>query len=144
MAALGTNTSRRVDVNEGWGEHKYEVASNVRIYQGSLVGSSGGKARALVAGDLFLGIAFRNPANNLTGVTNPDTIVDVVPVGLLRGVSVTNATQAMVGSPVFASNDNDLTIVASGNSPIGRLHSYDSTSATWTVSFCSVACLGNT
>ena len=98
------------------------VDANVKIYKGALVGRnrSTGYARALVAGDEFLGVAYKQADNTITGHT-----AGGINVRLHQAVDIVHAlasvAQADVGKEVYASDDETLTLAPTGNSRIGRI-----------------------
>ena len=104
------------------------VDDNVTIYKGSLVGRnrSTGYARALVAKDEFLGIAYQQADNTASGHTaggiNVRLHQSVDIVHTLSGV-----TAGDVGKDVYASADDTVTLSPTGNSRIGRIVAVDAT-----------------
>ena len=93
------------------------VDDSVVIYKGALVGlnASTGKARALEAGDLFIGMAYRR-ADNAGGGIKVRLHQQIDVVHALAGVA-----QADVGSIVYASDDETLTLTPTDNSTVGVL-----------------------
>lgn len=104
------------------------VQDGVRIWKGALVGlnTSGGYARPLVAGDLFLGIAYGQVDN--TGV---DHAAGQVRVRLHQMIDIVHAlpgvTRGDVGGSVYASDDATLTLTAASNSRVGRVVAVEGT-----------------
>lgn len=104
------------------------VDDNVDIYKGAFVGinSSTGYARPLTAGDDFLGVAYKQADNTVTGHTAGGIKVrlhqSVDIVHTLSGVSATD-----IGSVVYASDDGTLTLTSNGNSRIGRIAAVEGT-----------------
>jgi hypothetical protein len=93
------------------------VAADVHVFKGALLGlTAGGYVRPLTAGDLFAGIAYEEMDN--TDGDDGAMIVRVYTQGDF-GVTLTGATAASLGRPVFASADDTLTFVGAGNSPVG-------------------------
>ena len=98
------------------------VDDNVLIYKGALVGlnAATGLARPLVAGDKFVGVAYRAADNTGAGhaagavTVRLHQFIDLVHA--LAGVTATN-----VGAVVYASDDGTLTLTSSGNSRVGRV-----------------------
>jgi hypothetical protein len=98
------------------------VKDNVKIYKGALVGRdrSTGYARPLVAGDDFLGVAYRPADNTVAGhaaggiTVRLHQMVDVVHT--LAGVTVSD-----IGKDVYAGADDTLTLTPTGNSRVGRI-----------------------
>jgi hypothetical protein len=96
----------------------YKVAATT-VYKGALVGlKTDGYCRGLVAGDKFVGLAFEK-MDNSTG-SDGDKSVRVYTLGDFEH-TLTGATIASLGRPVFASADNTLTFSANGNSYVGIL-----------------------
>ena len=95
----------------------FQVAASKHIYKGALVGlSSGGYAQPLTAGDRFAGVAYEE-MDNSTGSAG-DLNVRVYTLGDF-GMTLTGATVADIGRPVFASADDTLTFVGAANSYVG-------------------------
>ena len=95
----------------------FQVAAAKHIYKGGLVGlSAAGYAQPLVAGDPFVGIAYEEMDNS--GGANGAVAVRVYTLGDF-GMTLTGATAAHVGRPVFASADDTLTFTSAGNSYVG-------------------------
>ncbi len=98
------------------------VKDNVVIYKGAFVGRdrSTGYARALSAGDEFLGIAYAQADNTVSGHTaggitvRLHQFVDIVHT--LTGVDVDD-----IGKDVYANTDSNLTLTPTGNSRVGRI-----------------------
>jgi len=94
-----------------------QVGAAKRIFKGGFVGlSSAGYAQPLVAGDPFAGIAYEE-ADNTSGAAGAMS-VRVYTLGDF-GHTLSGATVAHVGRPVFASADDTLTFTAAGNSYVG-------------------------
>lgn len=103
----------------------YPVKASSTIYKGSAVGEdAAGYARALVAGDKFLGFCLEG-ADNASGAAGAIN-VKVRKKGVLSlavsGLAVTDND----GVPVYASDDGTFTKTASGNSFIGFVRYYES------------------
>jgi hypothetical protein len=98
------------------------VKDNVCIYKGALVGRerASGYARPLVAGDDFLGVAYRRADN-----TGPGHAAGAVNVRLHQMIDVVHSLAGVVqtdlGKDVYASADDTLTLTPTGNSRIGRI-----------------------
>lgn len=96
------------------------VDDDVVIYKGALVGlnDSTGFARPLNAGDLFLGVAYRKADNTVAGHT-----AGGIRARLHQAVDVvhrlTSVADTDVGSIVYASADDTLTLTSTNNSRIG-------------------------
>ena len=97
----------------------YQVAASKHVYKGALIGlTSGGYAQPLVAGDPFVGIAYEEVDNS--GGSAGDLSLRVYTLGDF-GLTLTGATIASFGRPVFASADDTLTLTGAGNSYVGLL-----------------------
>ncbi len=104
------------------------IDDNVNIYKGAFVGHNRttSYARALVAGDEFLGVAYRQADNTVTGHTAGGVnvrlhqMVDIVH-------ALTGVTTADLGKDVYASADDTLTLTPTGNSRVGRIVAVEST-----------------
>lgn len=98
------------------------VDDNVNIHKGALVGidSSTGYARPLTAGDDFAGVAYAQADNTVSGHAAGGITVrlhqEIDIIHTLTGVSQTD-----IGSQVYASDDETLTLTASGASRVGRI-----------------------
>lgn len=109
------------------------LKAGAKVYEGSFVGkdTATGYSRALVAGDVFQGIA-ESPVDNTSG-SNGDLRTrtrarDVVLLAI-SGLAITDVDKA-----VFASDDDTATLTSSGNSYIGKVIRFESTGFGW-VSF---------
>ena len=102
------------------------VATDI-VYEGAAVGDAAGAgtARPLVAGDDFLGFAWRK-ADNLTGVASAINCL-IRPFGLVK-LSVTGVTGTTdIGKPVFASDDATFTLTRGTSTEIGVIAQWIST-----------------
>jgi hypothetical protein len=123
MAALTTNTDRGAV-----GEFaRLALKAAARPFQGSLLGlDTNGFARALVAGDRFMGINRQRlesaPATDGGAFTEATTGVLTFWVAAITGVST---GLAAIGTKVYAANDNDLTNASTGNTLIGTVSNYN-------------------
>lgn len=101
---------------------------NVKIYKGAFVGRNRatGYARALVAGDEFLGMAYCEADNTASGHS-----AGAINVRLHQAVDIvhalTGAANADVGKDVYASADDTLTLTPASNSRVGRIVVVDAT-----------------
>lgn len=94
------------------------LAADAHIYKGALIGiTPGGYARALVAGDLFAGIAYEEMDN--TGGADGNVSVRFYTLGDF-GHALSGATIANVGDAVYASDDATLTFTSTNNSFVGH------------------------
>lgn len=104
------------------------IKDNVNIYKGAFVGHdrATGYVRPLVAGDAFVGLAYRQADNTVdghsAGAINVALHQNVDIVHTLTGVAV-----ADIGKDVFASADNTLTLTPTGNSRVGRVVAVEGT-----------------
>ncbi len=102
------------------------VDDNVQIYKGALVGRnrSTGYARALVAGDEYLGVAYKAADNTITGHT-----AGGITVRLHQAVDIVHALTSVavadIGKDVYASADDTLTLTPADNSRVGRIVAVD-------------------
>jgi hypothetical protein len=97
------------------------IASDI-IYEGAFVGeNASGYSRPLVAGDPFQGVCVRQ-ADNSSGSAG-DIDVRVRARGILCNQAVTGATAVTANDfpPVYASDDNVLTLTAGSNSLVGNV-----------------------
>ncbi len=95
----------------------FQVAAGAHVYKGAFVGlTSGGYARPLNAADPFVGIAYEEMDN--TGGADGDVSVRVYTLGDF-GHPLSGATVADIGSAVYASADDTLTLTSAGNSYVG-------------------------
>jgi hypothetical protein len=95
----------------------YQIAAAKHIYKGAFVGlNSAGYAQPLIAGDPFVGIAYEEMDNS--GGADADKSLRVYTLGDF-GFTLTGATVAHIGRPVFASADDTPTFTGAGNSYVG-------------------------
>jgi len=131
--ALSADTPRAYELGD---MNDLPVLASTTIYEGAAVGLSSGYARGLVAGDSFQGFATKK-ADNSSGA-NAAINVRVKRKGTIQ-IPVTGVTAVTdVGSTVYASADGTFTLTASGNSAIGKIIRYV-TSTTVVVAFEGVA-----
>lgn len=126
--ALSANLARNIAYGGPEAVNHIPVAASAVIYQGSAVGNSAGYGRPLNAGDRFLGFALHNGANNASGSAGAID-VEVVTKGVLRGVSITGITTAVLAAlnnVVYMSDDGTFTSVIGSNSRIGKITRFDS------------------
>ncbi len=100
----------------------FGVLASSTVYEGSMVGSSSGYARALSAGDVFLGHA----RNKVVGTTSGAKTVEVFSGSYDLEVALASVAITDVGKQVFASADDTYTLTQSTNSPVGYLLRYSS------------------
>lgn len=133
--ALSANTPRVYEIGE---LNDLPVKATSVIYEGSAVGITSGYARALVAGDIFVGFA---QAKVTGGAADGDTRVNARIRGLIK-LTITSIAVTDIGKPVYASADGTFTLTQSTNSRIGTVHRYVTTD-TCIVSFEGSAASGN-
>ncbi len=95
------------------------VLDDVVIYKGALIGvTTAGFARPLQAGDIFGGVAYRQADN--TGAGHASGAIKVRAHQMVDIVhTLTGVTEADIGSTVYASADDTLTLTQGLNSTIG-------------------------
>lgn len=94
------------------------LAANAHVFKGALLGvTAGGYVRPLVAGDLFIGIAYEEMDNS--GGADGDLAVRFYTLGDF-GHALSGATVANIGDPVYAGDDATLTFTATSNSYVGH------------------------
>ena len=119
--ALSANTIRSF----GWGNvTQYPVLASQTIYEGSAVGLSSGYARALTAGDIFLGFACGKAVE--ASAVNGGENVQVFKAGIVD-VTITSVAVTDVGKFVYASDDGTFTLTQGSNSFIGKVQKYVTT-----------------
>ena len=104
------------------------VDDNVNIYKGAFVGvnASTGYARPLTAGDDFLGVAYSQADNTVDGHSAAGIKVRIhQPLDIVHAISGVAATD--IGSVVYASDDETLTLTSTDNSRVGRIVAIEST-----------------
>lgn len=119
--ALSANTARAYalgDINE------LGVAASATIYEGSAVGLSSGYARALTAGDTFMGFALSKVVDT-SGVAGTER-VRVQARGQVQ-LTITSVAVTDLGKPVYASDDGTFTLTQGSNSYIGKVLRIDAT-----------------
>lgn len=119
--ALSADTPRDYELGE---INTLPVLASTTIYEGSAVGLSSGYARALVAGDAFMGFARRKAVEStaVNGAVN----VDVVTKGILKA-TITSVAVTDVGSSVYMSADGTFTLTKGSNSWVGLVYRYVTT-----------------
>jgi hypothetical protein len=126
---MALSTDRNVDFFASEELVDFPVKDNVKIYRGAFVGRerATGYARALVAGDEFLGLAYRQADNTVSGHVAGGTNVR-----LHQSVDIVHALTGVVlgdvGKDVYASDDETLTLAPTGNTRIGRIVAVEGTS----------------
>jgi len=117
--ALSANTIRDYDLGD---INEYGVLSGATIYEGSAVGSSGGYARALTAGDMFLGFACEGKVE--TASSSGSINIRVWSRGKVE-LAVTSVAITDVGKAVYATDDGSFVLTNSSSySRIGTVHRY--------------------
>jgi hypothetical protein len=98
------------------------VRNNKLIYKGAFVGvdPTTGYVRPLIAGDAFAGLAYRQADN-----TGPNHANGAITARLHQQIDIVHllvgVTQDRLGSAVYATADDTLTLSASGASRVGTL-----------------------
>lgn len=119
MTTLAKNAPRKL---EGGEVNEHSVIASDIIFEGAGVGDNGaGYSRPLVAGDKFKGFA-EAKVDNSAGAAG-DKRVRVLEKGKLQ-VSISGLVITDVGQPVYMSDDDTFTLVAVGNSYIGKVHRF--------------------
>lgn len=117
MSTLAQNKVR--DFEEG-SMNDLPVIANDIIYEGAAVGENGsGYFRPLAAGDNFAGFATRKVDN--TGGSAGDKNVNVKQRGRIQLAVTGVAAVTDEGSTVYASDDDTFTLSSTGNSAIGKI-----------------------
>lgn len=104
------------------------VDANAKIYKGAFVGRNRatGYARPLIAGDEFLGIAYRLADNTFVG-----NVAGGIAVRLQQNVDIVHTMSGIavgdVGKEAYASSDDALTLNPNGQSRIGRVIGIEAT-----------------
>ena len=107
---------------------EYPVAASAVIYQGAMLGLASGYARPLVAGDVFIGIAYEKIDN--TGGSAGGKKVRVQVRGIYR-LAGSGFAQTTVGAAIYGSDDATATTTAGGNSLLGKCVKYESAGNIW-------------
>jgi len=101
------------------GIREMPVLTNVRLFEGALVGLSAGYARPLVALDPLLGIALREANNNpgASGAINCKVLTQcTVEVSVVGATAVTDHDAS-----VYASDDGTFTLTSTSNTLVGKV-----------------------
>lgn len=115
--ALSANTDRSYDLGD---INEFGVKASQVIYVGSAVGSAGGYARALTAGDTFLGFSLEK----VTGTSSDGGVnVRVRSRGQVQ-LSVASVAITDIGADVYASDDGTFVLTAGSNTLIGKVHRF--------------------
>lgn len=120
--ALTANTPRTYELGD---RNQFPIKAAAKIYEGSAVGIevASGYARALVAGDVFVGFAeFGEDAPATNGAKSVRVHDEGKVVLAVSGAAITD-----LGKPVYASDDATFTFTATGNSYVGRVVRFIST-----------------
>lgn len=121
MSALTADSPRVFEHGHDSFKNEFNVVASGKIYDGSAVGlTTGGNARALVAGDPFAGFASEG-VDNSTGAAGAKR-VKVGRKGVVK-LAVTGVTGVLsdIGATVYASSDNDFTLTSTSNTAIGKV-----------------------
>src|SRR5574343_97648 len=114
----------------------YPLAASAQVYEGSMIGDNGsGYARALTAGDPFLGIAQKGYTET-TGTAGGEYVR--VRTGIWRQEYTLAGAITDIGKIVYATDDGTLSLTAGANTPVGRVVRY-LTAALMEIEFCTIA-----
>lgn len=116
--ALSANVFRQAPLGD---LNVLPVLASATIYEGSAVGSSGGYARALTAGDQFLGFAVDHVAD--TSGVDGTLEVQVWTRGRVQ-LAVDSVAVTDIGKAVYASDDATFSLVSGSDSYIGVVHRF--------------------
>lgn len=135
MATLSADKNRVIRADHDRVQQLPVIASDI-IYQGAYVGdNASGYMRPLAAADPFRGIAAYNQADNSSGSAG-DIRVQLITEGFLEIGTITGASGVGdVGSDVYASDDDTLTLTSTSNSLIGKIIEYRSETSKFIVHF---------
>jgi len=120
--ALSANTTLTFIRGE---QSQAPVKGSTTIYEGGMLGLTSGYARELVAGDLFLGHALEY-IDNSSG-SDGDLQVKIMRGTYRLQVTLSDVAITDVGSRVFASADDTLTLTPGSNSMVGVVARYVTT-----------------
>jgi hypothetical protein len=114
MNNLKINTPRTFDLGN---DNSLPAAAGIQVFQGAAVSvNNAGDAKPLSAGERFVGFALE-PCDNRRGTSGAKKVRV-----LGRGAAVlkvTGVTKRDIGKIVYATSDNDFTLIKVGNSKIG-------------------------
>lgn len=127
MAAATGSVARTIDnKREGF---RHEVAASTTIYAGSAIGDNGsGYARALQAGDKFLGFASED-CDNSSGSAG-DKRVKNADRGIIKA-AVGSLARTDINAAVYMSDDSTFTKTSSSNSRVGTVVGYIDSTYAW-------------
>lgn len=94
------------------------AAASAKVYEGSMVGSSSGYGRALVAADVFFGHSLRQ-VDNSSGSAGDKNIR--LRKGKYRLKVTITAAITNIAAAVYASDDGTYTLTSTSNSLVGKL-----------------------
>jgi poly-gamma-glutamate capsule biosynthesis protein CapA/YwtB (metallophosphatase superfamily) len=122
MTTLAVNKVRAFDVSgvDEFGDLP-AVATDI-LYQGSAAGLASGYARPLVAADDFVGFVHEKCDNAAGAAAAKNVKIKSRGYVTLAVTGVTAVTD--VGSTVYASDDDTFTLASTGNSSIGKIVRY--------------------
>lgn len=106
----------------------FDCAASEIVYGHSYVGLNSGNARALNAGDTFLGVAIRR-TDNSEGAAG-DRRVDTEQGQHIK-VTISGADADDLGKIVYASDDNTETLTVGSNTAVGELEQYLGSNTFW-------------
>jgi hypothetical protein len=121
MATLAADKPRIFDEGYAFLSNEHPIIADDIVYAGAAVGesSSAGTARPLVAADNFLGFATEKCDNS--GGDASAKRVKVRMAGVARLTVTGAASEADTGESVYASDDDTFTMTGAGNTLIGRI-----------------------
>ena len=125
MTTLSANSKRTFEFNEDMILNDVPAVASDIIYEGAAVGLSSGYARPLQAGDTFVGFAIAK-CDNSSGSAG-DKYVRVAQRGTVRLTVAGTLAVTDLGTDVLASDDDTFTQATTGNSLIGTLSRFIST-----------------
>lgn len=107
--------------------NEFDVAASTTIYEGSMVGdNASGYARALTAGDPFLGHADEK-VDNSSGAAAAERVRVLGPERYRLEVTLASVAITDVGKNVYASDDATVTLTQGSNSYVGQVARYVTT-----------------
>ena len=125
------NLTAPIDVAESDGrEHSYPMAAATKLYAGAFaVINGGGYAADMIGGtanQLFAGVVLET-TDNTAGANGAKRVKVRRQRGHIETRSGTGFTQASVGQPAYAADDNTVTTTAGTNTQVGVIVDFIST-----------------
>jgi hypothetical protein len=124
MATLAAASPRKLSTGE---YQDYPVVASDIIYEGAIVGISSGYARPIQAGDTYLGVAVQTVDNSAGSAGDKNVRVATTIPFVMDVTGVSDVTSVTL--PVYASDDDTLTLTEGSNSLVGIVLSYISGSS---------------